>query len=135
MATTKSNTTDSLKAEIAEMLAEARREADKIISEAKQEALAVKSPQASTAKETPEQIKYWNEKVPFYAIKDDDLYKDDIVVGRNGQMLKIKRGVNVMIPRWAYQIIMQSQEQSAKLSDMQTEYETTFKEFTDRFSR
>lgn len=48
------------------------------------------------------------ELVDFYAFKDDNNYSDDIVVGLNGKLWKIKRGENVKIPRCVRNIINQS---------------------------
>ena len=51
------------------------------------------------------------ERVPYTAFKDDDKYKDDIFVAVNGRSFQIKRGEQVMIPRYVYNVLMQSQEQ------------------------
>lgn len=51
------------------------------------------------------------ELVPYTAFKDDDKYKDDIFVAVNGRRFQIKRGEQVMIPRYVYNTLMQSQEQ------------------------
>lgn len=51
------------------------------------------------------------ELVPFTAFKDDDKYKDDIYVAVNGKRWQIKRGEQVMIPRYVYDVLVQSQEQ------------------------
>lgn len=61
--------------------------------------------------------KYYSELVPFKAFKDRDKYKDDLVVGINGKIWRIKRGVQVMIPRAVYDIIAQSEEQDLVASD------------------
>ena len=61
---------------------------------------------------------YMNERVPFYAFRDNDKYKDDIVVGVNGKMYRIKRGVQVMIPRNVYLVLKRSMNQDAKTADM-----------------
>ena len=51
------------------------------------------------------------ELVPFTAFKDDDKYKDDIYVAVNGHRFQIKRGEEVMIPRYVYNVLIQSQQQ------------------------
>ena len=51
------------------------------------------------------------ELVPFTAFKDDDKYKDDILVSVNGRNWQIKRGVEVMIPRYVFKVLMNSQKQ------------------------
>lgn len=56
--------------------------------------------------------------VSFYAFKDDDKYKDDIVVGLNGKMYRIQRGKHVRIPREVYNIIRRSMAQDAATAEM-----------------
>lgn len=51
------------------------------------------------------------ELVPYTAFKDDDKYKDDIYVAVNGRRFQIKRGEEVMIPRYVYNVLIQSQQQ------------------------
>lgn len=56
--------------------------------------------------------------VPFWAFKDDDRYKDDIVVGWNGRMYRIQRGKHVRIPREVYNILRRSMAQDAATAEM-----------------
>jgi len=63
---------------------------------------------------------YWDELVPFRAFKDAGKYKDDIVVGVNGKIWRIKRGIEVMIPRKVYQVLSNSMKQDGKTADMLT---------------
>lgn len=56
--------------------------------------------------------------VPFWAFKDDDRYKDDIVVGWNGKMYRIQRGKHVRIPREVYNILRRSMAQDAATAEM-----------------
>lgn len=56
--------------------------------------------------------------VPFWAFKDDDRYKDDIVVGWNGRVYRIQRGKHVRIPREVYNIIRRSMAQDAATAEM-----------------
>lgn len=56
--------------------------------------------------------------VPFWAFKDDDRYKDDIVVGWNGMMYRIQRGKHVRIPREVYNILRRSMAQDAATAEM-----------------
>jgi hypothetical protein len=76
---------------------------------------------------------YLSEPVPFYAFKDNDKYKDDITVGVNGKIFRIKRGVQVMIPRNVYNVLMRSMEQDAKTADMISNQANAFAEETRRF--
>ena len=56
--------------------------------------------------------------VPFWAFKDDDRYKDDIVVGWNGRMYRIQRGKHVRIPMEVYNILRRSMAQDAATAEM-----------------
>ncbi len=66
------------------------------------------------------------ELVPITLFKDNGKYKDDLVVQLAGVAYQIKRGVQVMIPRAVYDIVIRSQQQDQKtanmLDSMQTEY-------------
>lgn len=42
---------------------------------------------------------YYKELVPVMLIKDNDRYKEDVTVTLNGLNYRIKRGVQVMVPR------------------------------------
>lgn len=71
--------------------------------------------------------KHLNESVPFYAFKDNDKYKDDIVVGINGKNWQIKRGIQMLIPRFVYNAIMDSERQKLEASN-------TSQGFIDKFA-
>ena len=60
---------------------------------------------------------YLKERVPFYAFKDNGKYKDDITVGVNGRIFRIKRGETVYIPRYVYNVLMNSMAQDARTAD------------------
>lgn len=60
---------------------------------------------------------YLNERIPFFAFKDNDKYKDDIVVIINGYTYQIKRGVQVQIPRFVYNAIDDAERQRAAAVD------------------
>ena len=80
----------------------------------------------STAKEIEamklkRQQEFLHERIPFSAFKDSGKYKDDLIVIVNGKTFQIQRGVQVMIPRYVYLAIEQSERQraeAAKLEDM-----------------
>lgn len=74
----------------------------------------------ATTKETKEAIvdesikgtmddPYWNEPVTVMLPLTRDK-QDDVFVGLNGRTLKIQRGEEVEIPRWAYNIIKDSEQ-------------------------
>ncbi len=56
---------------------------------------------------------YMNEKVPVTLIKDNDKYKDDLVVTHNGTSIKIPRGKTVMVARKYAMIIDDSIKQNS----------------------
>lgn len=56
--------------------------------------------------------------VSFFAFKDNDRYKDDIVVGLNGKMYTIQRGKHVRIPKDVYEIVRRSMDQDAATAEM-----------------
>ena len=61
---------------------------------------------------------YLREPVEFYAFRDNDKYKDDIVVGVNGKIYQIKRGVTVRIPRFVRDVIVRSMDLDAKTAEL-----------------
>ena len=58
--------------------------------------------------------------------KDNGEYRDDLTVGLNGKMYKIKRGVEVEIPRPVYEIIQRSIESDQKTADMISQLEADY---------
>lgn len=74
-----------------------------------------------------------DEMVKFTAFKDNGKYKDDISVIVNGKPWRIKRGVEVEIPRYVYNVIMQSQEQDLAatnyVEEKQSDYNKSSKNF------
>lgn len=73
---------------------------------------------------TPRNIQDWlNERVPFFAFKDNDKYKDDIVVGVNGKTFIIQRGVEVMIPRYVKMVLEDSMIQDVHAANVIESFE------------
>lgn len=58
------------------------------------------------------------ELVTITLFKDNGKYKDDLVVQLAGVAYQIKRGVQVMIPRAVYDIVIRSQQQDQKTANM-----------------
>lgn len=67
--------------------------------------------------ETTEKKVDLDELVPFEAFKDNDKYKDDITVIVNGKPWRIKRGEEVMVPRYVYNVLKQSEKQDRAAND------------------
>ena len=74
----------------------------------------------------PETVAYLKERVPFKAFKDNNKYKDDIVIGHNGKFYQIQRGVQVMIPRFIYLLIEDSERQLTEAANFQLEMEREY---------
>lgn len=83
--------------QIAEMLSEARKEAAKIIAEAKAKATGEMTEEEKQKK--ADRDAYWNELVEIQLFKDNDKYKDDVLVSVNDEHILIKRGEKVKIKR------------------------------------
>lgn len=64
-------------------------------------------------KKSNPQLDYMNEKVSFRAFRDNDKYKDDLIVIINGKTWQIQRGKTVLIPRFVYLAIKQAERQKA----------------------
>jgi hypothetical protein len=67
-----------------------------------------------------------NELIEFEAFYDDDKYKDDIYVAVNGRRFQIKRGEKVMIPRYVYEVIMNSEAQDKATARLMEQESTKF---------
>ena len=67
-----------------------------------------------------------NELVEFEAFYDGDKYKDDIYVAVNGRRFQIKRGEKVMIPRYVYQEILNSEAQDKAAARLMEQESTKF---------
>ena len=68
-------------------------------------AVSVPEPVAPSADEVKVKIKLF---------KDDDKYKDDLVVGVNGTMYQIQRGIEVEVPLSVAEVIENSNRQDAE---------------------
>ena len=57
-----------------------------------------------------------SEYVEIRLFKDGDKYKDDVLVGINGYMCRVKRGIPVKIKRRFAEVIAQSEDNVAKVN-------------------
>ena len=78
-------------------------------------------------KEKVEKTENLDELVKYRAFKDNDKYKDDITVIVNGKPWRIQRGVDVEIPRYVHNVIMQSEEQDLKAANFAEEKQDAYK--------
>lgn len=85
------------------------------------------------AKEVVENETYMQEKVPVKLFVDNDKYKEDVVVCVNGRAYVIKRGVEVLVPRFVKEVIDNSMSQDGTtarmLQGLANEFESRFLEF------
>lgn len=112
MANTKQKTPEEMEKALAaanEALEQAKKEAEAAKEAAKAAEAVMKGMAAGDAEQ--------DGMVPFWAFKDDDKYKDDIVVGWNGKVYRIQRGKHVRIPREVYNIIRRSMAQDAAAAE------------------
>ncbi len=105
----------AVKAEIAQMLAEARAEADRIVDEARKNVgVNAKEREAAIAadKERGEEL------VEVKLFKDNEKYKDDVFIGCNGENVVIQRGVRVKIKRKFAEILDHSELQDYETNEL-----------------
>lgn len=112
--------------EAEEIIAQARAEADKILADAKAAAVAqAEAPAPAPAASLDEEL------VPIRLFKDNERYKDDVFVAVNGERVQIRRGETVRIKRKFAQVLEQSMRQdtaTARLMEQKAaEYEANAK--------
>ena len=114
--------------EAEEIIAQARAEADKILADAKAAAVAqaeAPAPSPAPAASRDEEL------VPILLFKDNERYKDDVFVAVNGERVQIRRGETVRIKRKFAQVLEQSMRQdtaTARLMEQKAaEYEANAK--------
>lgn len=103
--------------QIADMLASAKLEADRIIDEARK-ASGSKTVSAERAAELEALKVYDEELVEIKLFKDTGKYKDDVFVGHNGDGIAIKRGERVKIKRKFAKILDDSEHQDYETAQM-----------------
>lgn len=74
-----------------------------------------------------------DELVKYKAFKDNGKYKDDITVIVNGKSWRIQRGVWVEIPRYVYNVIVQSEEQDLKATNYAEAKQNEFKNSSNKY--
>lgn len=99
---------------IAEMLAQAKAEAEKIVEDAK--TAAHPKVAGMTEEEKAEYDKYMDELVEVKLFKDNNKYKEPVFVGVNGETIAIERGVRVKIKRKFAEVLDNSDNQDYETS-------------------
>lgn len=119
---------EAIKAQIAQMIADAKAEAESIINGAKEQAQKVASGKKVFTDEEQKTDDYWNEEVEVQLFKDGGKYKDDVYVAVNGQNCLIQRGKPVKVKRKFAEVLRQSLEQDNETADMIRELESDYEE-------
>lgn len=104
-----------IQAQIAQMLADARAEAAKIVEEAKK---AVAPQGGMSAEELEKHKAEMEELVEIKLFKDTGKYKDDVLVGVNGEFIAIKRGERVKIKRKYAEVLDHSEHQDYETAQL-----------------
>lgn len=104
-----------VQAQIAEMLAQAKAEAEKIVADAK--ASVDGGMTEEQKKKAEEEAAYYNEEVEIELFKDNGKYKDDVFVAVNGVGMVIPRGTKYKVKRKYLEAIENSIKQDRKAND------------------
>lgn len=123
-----------IKAQIAKMLADAKAEAEAIVSNAKEQAKAVADGKPAMSEEAKKAEEYWNEEVEIQLFKDSGKYKDDVYVAVNGQNCLIQRGKPVRVKRKFAETLRRSLEQDNETADMIRELSENYEERADKLN-
>ena len=122
MATTKKNdvveetmSLADVQKQIADMLAAAKLEAERILAEAGKKTGIVSAERAAELAADKER---GEELVDIKLFKDSGKYKDDVFVGCNGETIAIKRGERVKIKRKFAEILDNSEHQDYETAQM-----------------
>lgn len=108
-----------MQAQIAEMLAQAKAEAQAIIDNAKKTAGEMTDEELAKQKAEAEAHKaYMDELVEVKLFKDTGKYKDDVYVGVNGENVLIKRGERVRIKRKFAEVLDNSDRQDLETAEL-----------------
>lgn len=99
----------------AEMIAEAKAEAEKIVADAKASVGGEKT--AEQIKADEEEKAYLNEEVEIELFKDSGRYKDDVFVAVNGVGINVPRGKKVKVKRKYALVIENSLKQDRKADE------------------
>lgn len=70
--------------------------------------------------------------VTIHLFRDTERYKDDVIVGLNGKMYQIKRGMDVEVPEAVAEIIENSRKQDQQTADMIEQKQAEFNKARSR---
>lgn len=106
---------EEVQALVAQMLADAKAEAAKIVEEAK---AATGKPAGMAEEELKAHKAYMNEKIRIKLFKDNGRYKDPVPVGVNGEIRRIPRGEVVEIERKFAEVLDNSEHQDYETAQL-----------------
>lgn len=105
--------------QVADMLAQAKAEAQRIVNDAKAAVEGKKTEEeAKKAEEAKKLADYMEEYVEVYLFKDNNKYKDDVFVAVNGENCVIKRGERVKVKRKFAEVLDHSAHQDYETSKL-----------------
>ena len=123
-----------IKAQIAKMLADAKAEAEAIVSGAMEQAKAVADGKPVMSEEAKKAEAYWNEEVDIQLFKDGGKYKDDVYVAVNGKNCLIQRGKPVKVKRKFAEVLRRSLEQDNETAEMIRELTDSYEARADKLN-
>lgn len=128
-------TADGVETNVDETVSMSKLDLQELIAREIAKAMESKKDEVSNVvdKEVSENEIYMQEKVPVKLFVDNDKYKEDVVVCVNGRAYVIKRGVEVLVPRFVKEVIDNSMSQDGNtarmLQGLANEFESRFLEF------
>ncbi len=117
MAAKKDDTVEAVKETAEKKIEMTPEEIEEIIQKAKTEALAEYQAGAAGNPEEKKATQEPEERVTIELFKDNDKYRDDLVVGVNGKYYQIQRGIPVSVPRSVAEVIANSKAQDSAAAD------------------
>lgn len=127
-------TADGVETNVDETVSMSKLDLQELIAREIAKAMESKKDEVSNVvdKEVSENETYMQEKVPVKLFVDNDKYKEDVVVCVNGRAYVIKRGVEVLVPRFVKEVIDNSMSQDGNtarmLQGLANEFESRFLE-------
>ena len=92
-------------------------EIKEMIRKAKNEALAEYQAKNAEKPEEKKAAQDIEERVTIELFRDNDKYRDDLIVGVNGKYYQIQRGIPVSVPRSVAEVIANSKAQDSAAAD------------------
>ena len=117
MAAKKDDTVEAVKETVEKKIEMTPEEIKAMIQKAKDEALAEYRAQDTEKPKEKKTAQETEERVTIELFKDNDKYRDDLVVGVNGKYYQIQRGIPVSVPKSVAEVIANSKAQDSAAAD------------------